>query len=392
MSDHFASLLRAVASLEHTSYEARGAVYDCAQSDLLERLDAAEPPYSAVDIDRELLAFRVAVRRVEFGDMDQQERQQRQEPEVRDAIAERAQYLASRRALRPAPPEAPLSPPVPAVVELAAMGRRRSVLGRVAGRTVLAAMFVALGLAGYAYDAGQIDASLLNRIAPVAWLASGDGLSEPTEAVAYYEQAPRGTPWRELAGSARWRTRFEDASISPHRPAVLTLDLRVPERALSMSMAIRRDAGEDTAITHLFELMFSSPRGGPIDAVAGVKSIVMTREDGGSSRALAGLSIKVAPGMFLFGLSADKDDAQRNTQALRTLPRLDIAISFADGSSAIISVSKGASGERAFVEALADWAANRRSAAAADHSGANAAPMVTSWGALWMLSGSLDRR
>jgi hypothetical protein len=153
-------------------------------------------------------------------------------------------------------------------------------------------------------------------------------------------------------------------------------------------MAIRRDAGEDTAITHLFEFMFSSPRGAPIDAIAGVKSIVMTREDGGSSRTLAGLSIKVAPGVFLFGLSADKDDAQRNTQALRALARFDIAISFADGSSAIISVSKGASGERAFVEALADWAANRPSAAAADHVGASSAPK----GALWMLSGSLDRR
>jgi hypothetical protein len=319
--------------------------------------------------------------------MDQRERQGRQEPQerqARDTIAERAQYLASRRAARPAPPEPPPSPPVPAVVELAAMGRPRSVFGRVAGRTVLAAMFVGLGLAGYAYDAGQIDPSLLNRIAPVAWLAPGGGLPAPTEAAAYYEQAPSGTPWRELAGSARWRTRFEDASISPHRPAVLTLDLRVPERALSMSMAIRRDAGEDTAITHLFELMFSSPRGSPIDAIAGIKSIVMTQEDGGSSRALAGLSIKVAPGMFLFGLSADKDDAQRNAQALRALPRLDIAISFADGSSAIISVSKGASGERALVEALADWAANRRSAAAGASSGLK--------GALWMLSGSLDRR
>ena len=159
-----------------------------------------------------------------------------------------------------------------------------------------------------------------------------------------------------------------------------------------MSMAIRRDAGGDTAITHLFEFMFSSPRGGPIDAIADVKSLVMRQDDGSSSRVLAGLSIKVAPGVFLFGLSAEKDDAQRNTQALQALPRFDVAISFADGSSAIISVSKGTSGERAFVEALADWAANRRSAAAADHVGASSDRTVTSWGALWMLSGSLDRR
>jgi hypothetical protein len=232
------------------------------------------------------------------------------------------------------------------VAELAVMARRRSVFGRVAGRTILAAALVAFGLAGYAYDAGQIDASLLNRIASVA---------EPTEAVAYYEQAVGGAPWRELAGTARWRSRLEDASVGPRR-AALTLDLRVPERGLSMSMAIRRDAGEDTAITHLFEFMFLSSQGAPLDSVSAVTSVIMKQEDGSSSRALAGLSIKVAPGLFLFGLSAEKDDAQRNAQALRALSRFDISVSFADGASAIISVSKGASGERAFAQALADWA------------------------------------
>jgi hypothetical protein len=338
--DHFASLLRAVACLEHTSYEARGAIYDSAQSELMGRLRAAEPPCSEADIDQELLEFRAAVRRVEFGDMDEQDRKAQQ------AIAERAQYLASRREAGQAAADTPPPEPTPAVAELAAMVRRRSVFGRVAGRTILAAALVAFGLAGYAYDAGQIHASLLNRIASVA---------EPTEPVAYYEQAVGGAPWRELAGSGRWHSRLEDASVGPRR-AALTLDLRVPERGLSMSMAIRRDAGEDTAITHLFEFMFLSSQGPPLDSVSAVTSVIMKQEDGSSSRSLAGLSIKVAPGLFLFGLSAEKNDAQRNAQALRALSRFDISVSFADGASAIISVSKGASGERAFAQALADWA------------------------------------
>ena len=195
--------------------------------------------------------------------------------------------------------------------------------------------------------------------------------------MAYYEQGAGGAPWRELAGSARWHLRLEDTSGGPLR-AALILDLRVPERGLSMSMAIRRDASED--ITHLFELIFLSPQGRPFDAVSAVPSVVMKREDGGSRQTLAGLSIKVAPGIFLFGLSADKEDARRNAQALRALSRFDIPISFADGSSAIISVGKGASGERAFAEALADWAADQRGGE------------LLSQGALWMLSGSLDRR
>jgi hypothetical protein len=136
---------------------------------------------------------------------------------------------------------------------------------------------------------------------------------------------------------------------------VITLDLLVPERGLAMVMAIRRDASEDAAMTHLLEFKFSDRRGAPLEGIAGVSNIVMKQVDGSRGSALAGLSIKVAPGVFLFGLSAEKDDARHNAEALRTLPRLDIPLTFADGSVATISLNKGESGERVFDAALADW-------------------------------------
>src|SRR2546430_17054749 len=71
--DHYAPLLRAVASLDRTSYEARGAIYDRALAAMMERLGATVPPCSQADIDQELLAFRAAIRRIEFGDMDEQD-------------------------------------------------------------------------------------------------------------------------------------------------------------------------------------------------------------------------------------------------------------------------------------------------------------------------------
>jgi len=120
-------------------------------------------------------------------------------------------------------------------------------------------------------------------------------------------------------------------------------------------MDIRRDAGEDAAMTHLLEFKFSDRRGTPIDGIAGLGNILMKEVDGSRGSALAGLSIKVAPGVFLFGLSAERDDARHNAEALRALSRLDILVKFADGSAAIISLNKGASGERVFEAALADW-------------------------------------
>src|SRR5215467_5235380 len=99
--DHYVPLLRAVARLDRTSYEARGAIYDSALASMMERLGATVPPPSQADIDQELLAFRAAVRRIEFGDMDAQELDaQKLDQGAQFGVAQRAQYLASRREQR----------------------------------------------------------------------------------------------------------------------------------------------------------------------------------------------------------------------------------------------------------------------------------------------------
>jgi hypothetical protein len=375
--DHYVPLLRAVASLERTSYEARGAIYDRALAIAVEHLGATVPPPSQADIDEELLAFRAAVRRIEFGDMDEQDRA------AQHGVAQRAQYLASRREQRqngtpkldayPAalPDEESqavpqldevLPPPASEASVLAEIAGHPSVLRRVAIRTILPVLLVALGLAGYAYESGQIGepfvGQLLSRIAPAAWLAAGENTQEAAEPATYYEQTSGNVHSKELNGSARWRTRIEDLasrSQSGSHATVITLDLLIPERGLVLAMAIRRDASDDAAMTHLLEFKFSDRKGAPFNGIAGVGNIVMKQADGSRGSALAGLWIKVAPGVFLFGLSADKDDARHNAEALRALSRLDIPVTFTDGSAATISLNKGESGERAFGRALADW-------------------------------------
>jgi hypothetical protein len=374
--DHYVPLLRAVARLDQTSYEARGAIYDRALAIMMECLGATVPPPSQADIDQELLAFRAAVRRIEFGDMDEQDLIAQQ------GVAQRAQYLASLRERRqsetrqieqvdahPAalPDEGGQAVTLPAEMlptseqdgpALAAMVEYRSVLHRVAVRMVLPVLLVALGLAGYAYETGQIEqpflGQLLSRIAPTAWLAAGEGTTERVEEATYYESTSGKVPFVGLNGSARWRTRIEGAASGSHA-TVISLELLIPEHELAMLMTIRRDASENGAMTHLLEFKFSDRRGAPLDGIAGVGNIVMKHIDGSRGSALAGLSIKVAPGVFLFGLSAEKDDARHNADALWALSRLDIPVTFADGSAAIISLIKGTSGERVFEAALADW-------------------------------------
>src|SRR2546430_3160866 len=184
-------------------------------------------------------------------------------------VAQRAQYLASRREQRQneatrldapagalseegsheegsetaAQPDQTLPAPAPEASVLADMAGHRSVLHRVAMRMILPVLLVVLGLAGYAYESGQIGqpfmGQLLSRIAPTAWLAAGEGTQEPVEAATYYEQAGGKAPLKGLNGRARWRTRIEDAASGSHS-TVITLDLLIPELGLAMAMAIRR--------------------------------------------------------------------------------------------------------------------------------------------------------
>jgi hypothetical protein len=70
--DHFTPLSRAVASIDRDAYAARFAVYDREHKALLRRLATAAAPVSDADVAREEQAFREAIRRIEFGDEDDQ--------------------------------------------------------------------------------------------------------------------------------------------------------------------------------------------------------------------------------------------------------------------------------------------------------------------------------
>jgi hypothetical protein len=223
--DHYTSLARAVGRLDRDSYEARGAIYDRALAALVKRLNAADPPYAQADIDMELLAFREAVRRVEFGDLDEQDwRAQQDDPDLEPPEAEAESVLA--------PPAIPVTPSVVPADAVAGSSlsvrapapakkpRRRSVFGRVAVRTVLAMMVLGVGFAGYAHSTGQMDlfrylsplSELMDRVAALDWAGTETyrlmdaGTAEPAT---YSEQEATGAPWKKVSGKALWRTRVE---------------------------------------------------------------------------------------------------------------------------------------------------------------------------------------
>jgi len=368
--DHYTSLARAVARLDRDSYEARGAVYDRALTALVKRLNSAVPPHSQADIDMELLAFREAVRRVEFGDLDDQDWLAQQDGLPADIPPEDVPAAPKDLAVLAIPAEPVATPPDDAAEPAAHAVRikppRRSVLGRVAGRTMLALLLIGIGIAGYAHATGQLDLAplaqrVMDQIAALELPSLGfdgprlaDASAGPEEAI-YYEQGSGG--WTQTAGKATWRARLEPVA-GPGRKTepVLMLDLQVPERGLEVAISLRRDTSENAAMSHLVEFQFAPSKNFPVDGISGIMGISLKNTEDKNSTALSGMSVRVAPGVFLFGLSANKDETARNVELLRTQSRIEIPVAFVDGRTGIISVDKGASGQQVFDDVLGKWA------------------------------------
>jgi hypothetical protein len=397
--DYYTSLAQAVARLERDSYEARGTIYDLALAEIVKRLHTAVPPLSQADIDMELLAFREAIRRVEFGDLDDLDWLARRSesatapsevappvmsPVVAPAaappvmppgappVAPPRSQAALQMALSQAMPRVPanaapaMTPPARYVEpsedrqKLAVTLRRRSVIRRVARRLAFAVVLIGLAIAGYSYATGQFDFSpltrLMDRIATSGWRGGQTGApAQISERVVYHEQGGAEPGSQQFSGKAFWSTRSEPSGRGQERETVLVLDVQIPERNFSLAMSMRRDAAEGAVMSHLIEFKFSGAKDFPIEGITGVMGLSLRSVEGKSGTALTGQSVKVAPGLFLFGLSADQDEVRHNTDLLRTQSQLDIPIAFADGRTGTLAVEKGATGEQVFEAAFNQW-------------------------------------
>jgi hypothetical protein len=342
--DYYALLSRAVESLERDAYAARGAVYDREHKALLKRLISSNAPCTTADIAREEQAFRDAVRQIEFPDQaDQAARdpQQREPAEVTWPSSSREKARSLRREAPGEPENDPGRADPPEA--------KRPSFVRLAGRYMLiAAIVVSVGSLGYAYLIDAIDLSWLT-------LWSGQAAAPPSQRAILQEVLKSGQAGDAIEGKAVWRTRLVQNAASGKPDMVVTIDVEIPEQHVALAMSLSREADASAGMSHLLELRFALPDQLPFGGVSRVANIAMKGSQTEPGQSLVGTSINIAPGQFMFGLLGVPDVVQQNVQRLRTQNWLDFALIFANGAPYTLSVEKGASGERAVDEALAQW-------------------------------------
>ncbi|WP_439574420.1 hypothetical protein [Phreatobacter sp.] len=172
---------------------------------------------------------------------------------------------------------------------------------------------------------------------------------------ALFEETPGNQAGTLMQGTVVWRT--QTVSVGPGQPPDLALvgDVAIPERRMTVTLTIRRNLDQTLPASHTVEVLFALPPNFQFGGVAEVPGLLMKVSEQARGVPLVGQAVRVTNGFFFIGLSGFDMDRSTNIQALKTRPFFDIPIRYDSGRRAILTIEKGAAGDRAFEEAMTAW-------------------------------------
>ncbi|RTL48305.1 MAG: hypothetical protein EKK40_17520 [Bradyrhizobiaceae bacterium] len=188
---------------------------------------------------------------------------------------------------------------------------------------------------------GQPDSS--SQVAPIAQRA------------VLFEEDPNDPQGKQTVGTVVWRL-DQIAPSSKQKPdTAIRADIELPDRKLKVTLTIMRNTDPSMpATSHTIEVLYTvSPDFG--NTIANVPGIYAKSPDQPRGTPLAATSVKVQDGYFLIGLSNVDVDRDRNIQVLKERSSLDIPMVYGNQKRAILSLEKGAPGDRVFRDAFAAW-------------------------------------
>ncbi len=170
-----------------------------------------------------------------------------------------------------------------------------------------------------------------------------------------YEEGASGAGATRDEAAVVWS--LEEMSPSEGLPAepVIKGRLDVPGRGLVMDITIKRNVDQALPASHIIELLFEAPAdfsGGSIDNVA---RFVMKSNEQARGEGLVAVPAKIDTGFFLIALNNLEQALGTNKRLLVESGWIDIPLGYTTGRRALVTLEKGAIGDKVFRDAFADW-------------------------------------
>ncbi|VAW18577.1 hypothetical protein MNBD_ALPHA12-1111 [hydrothermal vent metagenome] len=207
-----------------------------------------------------------------------------------------------------------------------------------------------------ATDANKSEERLTTApIASEPTLASDSGKNNDTVATGtqslLLEASADGTTGAvPFSGTVQWSRGLDELG----QPTLIGT-ANIPARNLGVKILIRRNGDPTLPASHLMEIDFTVTPTFVGGSVAGLPGILLKNEELVQGTALIGASARVVGNSFLFALSAAPQDVRTNIDLLKTRKWMDLAIIYATGRRAIITLEKDATAQKMFEDVLAAW-------------------------------------
>ncbi|GHA28040.1 hypothetical protein GCM10007989_25010 [Devosia pacifica] len=155
-----------------------------------------------------------------------------------------------------------------------------------------------------------------------------------------------------FSGTVEWTQGTDELGLP-----TIEAEASIPARNLDVSVVLRRNSDPSLPASHLMEVTFDVPDsfiGGSISSLPGV---LLKNEELVQGTPLEGASARVVGNSFLFALSQSEEDLQTNRDLLGSRKWMDLAVIYATGQRAIITLEKDTDAEALFDEVLEEWQA-----------------------------------
>jgi hypothetical protein len=129
----------------------------------------------------------------------------------------------------------------------------------------------------------------------------------------------------------------------------------IPARNMGVELLIRKNSDPTLPASHLMEINFTVSETFIGGSVAGLPGVLLKNEELVQGSPLIGASARVVGNSFLFALSASPEDSATNNALMTQRKWMDIAIIYATGKRAIITLEKDPAAVTMFDEVFAAW-------------------------------------
>ena len=129
----------------------------------------------------------------------------------------------------------------------------------------------------------------------------------------------------------------------------------IPARNLSVEVLIRKNSDPSLPASHLMEINFKVSDSFIGGSIAGLPGVLLKNEELVQGAPLVGASARVVGNSFLFALSAAAEDSKANVGLLTSRKWMDLALIYASGKRAIITLEKDPTAQKLFEDVFASW-------------------------------------